>query len=296
MTISKRIEKIFSNKLIRTRMISLFEESMSYIWFHKPDWCLLRFNGSHLRLFAGRLIVLTIEREKAWVTTNLSTESKNFSNLNSWEWDEKSYPRYKRVPSRNGYYSPLLDKNGEWRYIKKVHFSYLDEVLTKGLGPDHRTTSKHEVEAMEYITMQTTRLTNQSNYLPISNDNDSMISQQYKYSTQGAIEGNTKLVFHIRRERNPAISKAKRNEALALKGFLQCEVCGFVTNENYDGFEYDICEIHHKSSLSKTTEPKKTELKDLAILCPNCHRAIHKTDPLLSVEDFRSHFLHHVNE
>ncbi len=38
------------------------------------------------------------------------------------------------------------------------------------------------------------------------------------------------------------------------------------------------------------SERVSTTLSDLAVLCPNCHRAIHRTKPLMSVEEFRSHF------
>jgi 5-methylcytosine-specific restriction protein A len=36
-----------------------------------------------------------------------------------------------------------------------------------------------------------------------------------------------------------------------------------------------------------TAQGKGTRLADLAILCANCHRMIHKTRPLMSVEEFK---------
>jgi len=46
----------------------------------------------------------------------------------------------------------------------------------------------------------------------------------------------------------------------------------------------DIFEVHHRRLLSKAKGTVKTNLTDLAVLCPNCHRAIHRTNPMLKVE------------
>jgi 5-methylcytosine-specific restriction protein A len=53
----------------------------------------------------------------------------------------------------------------------------------------------------------------------------------------------------------------------------------------------DVCEVHHRRPLAEASGPVTTRIEDLAILCANCHRAIHQTRPLLSVEDFRDRFV-----
>jgi 5-methylcytosine-specific restriction protein A len=35
---------------------------------------------------------------------------------------------------------------------------------------------------------------------------------------------------------------------------------------------------------------RKTPLHDLAILCANCHRMIHRTHPMISVEEFADRY------
>jgi 5-methylcytosine-specific restriction protein A len=97
-------------------------------------------------------------------------------------------------------------------------------------------------------------------------------------------EGNPRLVTHLRRERNTSIVKAKKAAVLKATGKLCCEVCDFDFNEFYgepgDGF----CEVHHLQPLSKADGKINTELKDLAIICSNCHRIIHRSDPMPSIE------------
>ncbi len=105
------------------------------------------------------------------------------------------------------------------------------------------------------------------------------------------LEGEPRMFFHLRRERDPRLVQAKRAAAIAIHGRLRCEVCGFVAEEVFPGWsDGPICEVHHRMPLSEAEGAVTTGLDDLAILCPSCHRAIHRTRPLLSVDAFRKRF------
>jgi hypothetical protein len=105
-----------------------------------------------------------------------------------------------------------------------------------------------------------------------------------------AIEGEPRMFFHLRRERDPALAKAKREAAKEMDGCVRCEACGVSAKDKYPGLQGDICEIHHRRPLAEAVEPVATKLEDLAVLCANCHRAIHRTKPLMDVESFRKQF------
>lgn len=96
-------------------------------------------------------------------------------------------------------------------------------------------------------------------------------------------EGTARLVSHLRRERNRAIVEAKKAETLNATGRLCCEVCGFDFSATYGALGEGFCEVHHLVPLSASTDSVTTTLDDLAILCSNCHRIIHRTEPMLSV-------------
>lgn len=98
------------------------------------------------------------------------------------------------------------------------------------------------------------------------------------------LEGNPRLVVHLRRERNTAIVKKKKNEVLAQTGSLSCEVCNFDFEKVYGEYGKEFCEVHHLNPLSISDGVVKTELSDLAIICSNCHRIIHRTDPMSSIQ------------
>lgn len=100
-----------------------------------------------------------------------------------------------------------------------------------------------------------------------------------------ATEGMTRLVSHLRRERNRALIDAKKLATLTAKGKLACEACGFDFAVVYGDIGEKFCEVHHLVPLSASSEAVTTTADDLAVLCSNCHRMIHRTTPMLTVAE-----------
>ncbi len=100
-------------------------------------------------------------------------------------------------------------------------------------------------------------------------------------------EGNKKMLRHLARERNPKLRRLKLAQVSVADPML-CEVCNFDFQATF-GPKFRHCvEIHHRLPLSALQSEVMTKLSDLAILCPNCHRAIHRTGKnIMSVEDFK---------
>ena len=80
----------------------------------------------------------------------------------------------------------------------------------------------------------------------------------------------------------------KQAAVLQETGKLQCEACGFNFAATYGDLGIGFAECHHRLPLASLGSRTGTRLGDLAILCANCHRMIHKTRPLMSVEEFKS--------
>lgn len=101
-----------------------------------------------------------------------------------------------------------------------------------------------------------------------------------------AHEGRLLIARHLRRERNPRLRRAKIEEAKASGRLVACEVCAFYFERTYGDLGSDFIEVHHVLPLH-ASGPTRTRLKDLALLCSNCHRMIHRSRPWLTPEQLR---------
>jgi len=98
-------------------------------------------------------------------------------------------------------------------------------------------------------------------------------------------EGEKILHTHYRRERSPALRKCKIERMIKEHGVLICECCGTKAETYGQQRRQRIFEVHHRKPLSDGLTINGVD--DLALLCANCHRGIHTTDPLMSVEEFK---------
>lgn len=101
----------------------------------------------------------------------------------------------------------------------------------------------------------------------------------------GGTEGRRGLVRHFIRERNRVLVEAKRAIVLAKAGGLVCEVCGFDFGARYGVLGRGFCEVHHRAPLGAATRVRRTRLADLAIVCSNCHRMIHRGGTVRSIAE-----------
>ena len=105
--------------------------------------------------------------------------------------------------------------------------------------------------------------------------------------TEEAPEGRVLTVTHLRRERSQELVRFKKASVMSQKGRLECEACGFDFAIHYGQHGHGFIECHHTKPVETLVEGHRTRLKDLALLCANCHRMIHVRRPWLSVEELR---------
>ncbi|WP_050550074.1 HNH endonuclease [Vibrio sp. OY15] len=91
---------------------------------------------------------------------------------------------------------------------------------------------------------------------------------------------------HVIRERDPEVVREKKQQVKRATGRLVCEVCEFDFEVIYGERGADYIECHHKNPLSESNG-QKTKLKDLALLCSNCHRMVHRSKPWIKVEKLK---------
>ena len=133
---------------------------------------------------------------------------------------------------------------------------------------------------------------NKLKYNKIIDTFEFVLSKNFFYSPYrgdygGVKEGSAKILHHLARERDWRIVSAKKQQALLKKGSLECEICKFDFKDQYGMRGYNFAEIHHIKPISDYDDSTKTSLKDLAVLCSNCHRMIHRKEPWLDIEDLK---------
>jgi 5-methylcytosine-specific restriction protein A len=103
----------------------------------------------------------------------------------------------------------------------------------------------------------------------------------------GVAEGSLTLRAHLRRERDPKLRRQKVADAKRHGNPIACEVCTFDFGRTYGSRGLDYIECHHRIPLHVTGE-SRTRLTDLALVCSNCHRMIHRTRQWLTVEELKN--------
>jgi len=100
-------------------------------------------------------------------------------------------------------------------------------------------------------------------------------------------EGRAEYSKHLRRERNAALVREAKNRALIENDRLACEVCGFDFADVYGDLGESFIEAHHIVPLSQTNELRRTRVEDLALVCSNCHRMLHRHRPWLGRKELK---------
>lgn len=99
-------------------------------------------------------------------------------------------------------------------------------------------------------------------------------------------EGGLVLRAHLVRERDAGLRKKKLADVQRRHGRIACEVCNFESGATFGPGFADVIDVHHVVPLHTSGEVT-TKLSDLALLCPNCHRALHKSSQWLTPRALR---------
>lgn len=123
-----------------------------------------------------------------------------------------------------------------------------------------------------------------------ANDPQADVEMAVEEGEEEAAEGKILLRVHRSRERNAALVRKRKARALKEFGRLECEACGFDFRNSYGEIGDGFIECHHTVPVSQLTPDQITRAADLALLCANCHRMIHRPRRMMTVKELRSVF------
>lgn len=92
---------------------------------------------------------------------------------------------------------------------------------------------------------------------------------------------------HFARERDRSLRAKKIKQHRDKHGSLACAICGFDFAAAYGDHGDGYIECHHVIPLHASGEVE-TRLDDLILICANCHRMVHRTNPWLTPEQLRA--------
>lgn len=85
------------------------------------------------------------------------------------------------------------------------------------------------------------------------------------------IENRKSVVSHLRRERSKLLAAQCK-----LRDNYHCRVCGLSFEQIYGKLGHGFAEAHHRVPLGKLRDNVRTNPRDLATVCANCHRMLHR--------------------
>ncbi|QJY35195.1 hypothetical protein HOO69_00630 [Vibrio europaeus] len=187
--------------------------------------------------------------------------SKGYYESSSKVWPDDTYPhRFEfdiiEVHDNNVYFGTEFFNH---EFVEAVRYS----ACTQGSVTRART-----IEMLEEITTD-------------------LDEEQEEHELESGYEGKPILRLHKSRERSAKVVKQKKQHVIKETGKLACEVCSMDFKAVYGELGEGFAECHHKNPLSLREENKQTKLCDLAIVCSNCHRMLHRKRPWLKVETLK---------
>lgn len=181
-------------------------------------------------------------------------------------------------------------RNANGVNLKLNNFKAFDPTYS-GIGMQNF--GKLDKQVFEEFESDTDRLHRIANKLKeVSKDLDLanqlyLIPENEEGETFEVQEGAVIYKLHKYRERDSSIIKKKKELEFQRHGRLLCEACTFDFHQNYGELGFKYIECHHRVPLSEISSTTKTGLNDLALVCSNCHRMLHRQVDTLSVEGLK---------
>lgn len=173
--------------------------------------------------------------------------------------------------------------------LKLSNFLAIDPSYS-GVGmPAHSKLDKEIFEEFvknrQYLSQIATTIKNIV-FNPLLNNNLYQIENEDENNS--AKEGQVLYKLHKYKERNRSIVKKKKDSYLKKYDKLNCEICDFDFVLIYGDIGEGFIECHHKKALSEIEEETVTKLDDLILVCPNCHRMLHRKLGKISIEELKN--------
>jgi len=157
-----------------------------------------------------------------------------------------------------------------------------DKIIVQGelKNPDFKSITSSIFKWIRIVTSAKIELEKKYRNELSESPNEDFISE-----TESKTEGGKKVVISVKSERDSSLRKS----AIKIHG-LNCMVCNFNFNKRYGDWGEGFIEVHHVRPLGaiKTKTVRTNPKTDLAVVCANCQRMIHKKSGItLTIDELK---------
>jgi len=187
-------------------------------------------------------------------------------------------------------YQHLVDGQQFTRTVSAESFNYYLDKIYNDFGADKLTIAltalRNHIDYFEEV--QNTRMgkvrqiyDNFQNILSNAANLDTIIDEQEENTFP---EGKELYLLHRSKERNKHLIKLAKQRHLQKDDKLSCQVCSFSFVQHYGEIGHGFIEAHHIYPISELTEETITRVEDIALVCSNCHRMLHRQRPWITLD------------
>ena len=265
-----------------------------------PVWLLLGlislFNGpnntSYTYLVVGIVLVCVgLLNGFVWTRKTTNPLSDPFDSIDSWFKRNFGHKVIKEIPDKDNVksYSGTTNYSSVKREEKHYSGSYKTSVQPRTIEDKKQLFKDYinnEIEKISYNnTLEDKRDKEAATFIAVNNVRHSpdVIASIYNISIDKAneieesitVDEEKKVANHISYEGR--IGTKDKNKMKSLLGY-RCAACGKDMSEIYGNIGHNYIELHHLVPYSEMKENETRTLTEheFCVLCPDCHRMIHK--------------------
>jgi 5-methylcytosine-specific restriction protein A len=288
-TIVKR--KAYSSGPMR---VELTEDSIDEVLLDLPIWHTKV--KARLEETGNSAASKSVSKNPAWTRDELILTLEFYFRVPPWKVNG-NHPEILKLREELKHLSAFTDPpdavrygNSNGTYMKLMNFQSLDP--TRG-GRGLKSASRGDREVWDEFENRRDALTKAAKTIRDVISNPALVREAQEVDGPDADditeapEGRVLTRLHRVRERNAKLAKRKKDHVFKQTGALRCEACQFDFVVRYGQDARNCIECHHIMPLSQLPEHTKTTLDDLALVCANCHRVIHKRKQWLTIAELR---------
>lgn len=183
----------------------------------------------------------------------------------------------------------MLQVNSAYGRLGRRVADDLNVKLPKGARPSHVFASFQRLDDRHWWCFMHDRVAQAIEVLEWDQEAMRRFASFYEITEEVPVTGRRYLEGRLQEAR--VIARARsgqaRRECINLHG-ISCVACGFDFEATYGAHGQGFIEVHHLNPMaSADAEYEIDPQEDLAPVCSNCHRMIHRSGDTLSIDDLR---------